>query len=361
MGSWLANARPDVLPPPNDVIAMKRLIICCDGTWNTPDQKDGDAAAPSNVAKFVRALRSRDHAGAPQIVFYSRGVGTRPGIDKWTGGAFGHGLAANVQDAYRFIVNNYEEGDELSLFGFSRGAYTARSVVGYIRNSGLLRRQFRHMHGHAYELYRSRKVHPDDDEARAFRSKYSIEPRIRLLGVWDTVGALGIPIRSLNWITRHRYQFHDVRLSRIVDNACHAVAIDEQRRQFKPALWEIADAADAERVKQVWFAGVHCNVGGGYADAGLSDLALQWMIECADKCGLMFDDTYVREHITPNALAELRESRRGLYKLSRRHIRPIGSGTVHPSVIERHAAELSPRYASDNFVAWLRAQEGVAC
>ena len=339
---------------------MKRLIICCDGTWNTPDQKDGDAAAPSNVAKLVRALKSRDDTGVPQIVFYSRGVGTRPGINKWTGGAFGHGLATNVQDAYRFIVNNYEEGDQLYLFGFSRGAYTARSVVGFIRNSGLLHRAHRQQHTRAYELYRSRKVHPDDGEAQDFRRAYSIEPRIMLLGVWDTVGALGIPIRSLNWITRHRYQFHDVRLSRIVDTACHAVAIDEQRRQFRPALWEVGDDADSDRVQQVWFAGVHCNVGGGYADAGLSDLALEWMIGRAAECGLAFDTDHVRDNVSPSALGMLRNSRKGLYRLSRRFVRPIESGSVHASAVERHHAGLEPMYASGNFISWLNAHQGVA-
>ncbi|MFW5972437.1 MAG: DUF2235 domain-containing protein [Bacteroidota bacterium] len=335
---------------------MKRLVICCDGTWNTPDQKDGEASSPSNVVKMARAVRVVDDAGVHQIVYYSRGVGTRSGLDKWTGGAFGHGLATNVQDGYRFIVSNYQPGDEIFLFGFSRGAYTARSIVGFIRNSGLLRRENREMFPEAYELYRSRANHPDEQRASTFRKEYSHEVQVRFLGVWDTVGALGIPVRGLNWLTRKRYQFHDVQLSRIVDHACHALAIDEQRSQFRPALWETS-AADASRVEQVWFSGVHTNVGGGYRDCGLSDLALDWMLTRAAEHGLGFDHSYMEEHIRPDAMCVLRESRKGFYRLSRPFVRPIGQLTagesIHPSVMERHANP-TMAYRPANLLDWMK-------
>lgn len=337
---------------------MKRLVICCDGTWNTPNQKDGETVCPSNVVKTARAILARDAENVPQIVYYSRGVGTREGLDRWTGGAFGHGLATNVQDAYSFIVDNYEEGDQIYLFGFSRGAYTARSVVGFIRNSGLLRRNCRDCFPEAYELYRMRAVHPDDKKAADFRAKNSHDVQVTFLGVWDTVGALGIPIRSLNWLTRHRYQFHDVKLSKIVGHACHALAIDEKRSQFRPALWQTAPT-DAHRVEQAWFAGVHTNVGGGYSDAGLSDLAFLWMQRRAATHGLAFDEAYVEEHVSPNVLGELRESRRGMYRLSRPFVRAIGetseSETVHSSALERHQHP-DTDYQPPNLMKWISAQ-----
>lgn len=314
---------------------MKRLVLCCDGTWNTPDQRVGEVDCPTNVVKVSRAVRLKGDDGVHQIVHYQRGVGSRPGLDRWTGGAFGHGLAINVQDAYHFIVNNYNEGDEIFLFGFSRGAFTARSVVGFIRNSGLLHRENRDRFHDAYELYRRDDVHPDDSEARTFRKAYARDIRVRFLGVWDTVGALGIPIRSLNWLTRRRYQFHDVQLSRIVDNAYHAVAIDERRRQFKPALWEAAPD-DQRKFRQVWFAGVHSNVGGGYENAGLADVALEWMLDRATEHGLSFDARYSRLHIGPDPLGELRDSFKGMYRLSKPYSRPIPSDeAIHPSVCTR--------------------------
>jgi uncharacterized protein (DUF2235 family) len=332
---------------------MKRLIICCDGTWNTPDQRAGEKDCPTNVVKIARAVRARSDTGTHQIVYYSRGVGTRPGIDRFTGGAFGHGLATNVQDAYRFIVDNYADGDEIFLFGFSRGAYTARSVVGFIRNSGVLRRDTRHLFREAYELYRRDDLHPDDDEARKFRADHSHEVRIKFLGVWDTVGALGIPVRSLNWLTRKKYEFHDVQLSRIVDHACHAVAIDEKRSQFKPALWETTPE-DAHRVEQTWFAGVHSNVGGGYPDAGLSDIALKWMLERAQAHGLQVDAEYVQENLLPDIEGTLENSFKGMYRLSRPYQRPIpASALLHETVHRRHTRE-SPSYAPPNLLAYLQ-------
>lgn len=335
---------------------MKRLVICCDGTWNTPDQRNGDDDCPTNVVKMARAVRARSDTGTHQIVYYSRGVGTRPGIDRFTGGAFGHGLATNVQDAYRFIVDNYEDGDELFFFGFSRGAYTARSVVGFIRNSGLLRRDTRHMFPEAYELYRRHDVHPDDEEAAAFRKEYAREIRVKFLGVWDTVGALGIPARGLNWLTRRKYQFHDVQLSRIVDYACHAVAIDEQRGQFKPTLWEVSPEKE-HQVEQVWFAGVHSNVGGGYPDTGLSDIALEWMLDRAMAHGLNVDDEYVRQNLLPNHLGRLENSRKGIYRLSRPYVRSVpASDLLHATVHKRHSSDPST-YAPPNLAALLRQDE----
>ena len=168
----------------------KRLIVCCDGTWNKPDQP-----SPTNVTKLALYVASQDPAGIEQRVFYDKGVGTGR-FDHLLGGAFGVGLSKNVQDGYRFLVANYEPGDELFFFGFSRGAYTARSIVGFIRNSGLLKREYADKLAPAYDLYRRRDdaSHPDAAEAELFRKSFAYKPRVKFIGVWDTVGAFGIPL-----------------------------------------------------------------------------------------------------------------------------------------------------------------------
>jgi uncharacterized protein (DUF2235 family) len=183
----------------------KRLVICCDGTWNVPDQKDGrqtDNAlpCPSNVAKMALAVAPRDDDGRDQLVFYGKGVGTGR-WDRLRGGAFGWGLSEHILDAYRFLMQHFEPDDEIFLFGFSRGAYTARSTAGFIRNSGILKREHRAKLADAFRLYRRRDEasQPAEIEATLFRRAFSHETRIKFVGVWDTVGALGIP-RGIPWL-----------------------------------------------------------------------------------------------------------------------------------------------------------------
>src|SRR5579862_5148896 len=212
---------------------MKRLVVCCDGTWNTPDEKDEGADTCTNVTKVALAVAPHDPAGIRQPVFYDKGVGTGP-FDHWGGGMFGIGLSAKVQEAYTYLVQNFEPGDEIFLFGFSRGAYTARSTAGFIRNAGLLKRQYLYKLQDAYELYRDRSdlTHPRSVEARLFRKSFAYEVGIKFIGVWDTVGALGIPnLPSLPAISA-RWKFHDVTLSSYVENAFQALAIDERRKPF---------------------------------------------------------------------------------------------------------------------------------
>ena len=152
------------------------------------------------------------------------------------------GLSRDVCDTYRFLVQNYEPGDELFFFGFSRGAFTARSTVGLVRNAGILRQEHVDRVSEAYALYRSRtKTNtPRGREATLFRRSYSYEPRIRFIGVWDTVGALGIPLDGFRLISllNKRWEFHNTELSTSVDAAYQALAIDEKRGPFKPALWK---------------------------------------------------------------------------------------------------------------------------
>jgi uncharacterized protein (DUF2235 family) len=330
----------------------KRLVVCCDGTWNTPDQQ-----SPTNVTKVALAMAPQGHDGREQRTYYRLGVGT----NRWErirGGAFGFGLSRDVRDAYRFLVHNFDPGDELFFFGFSRGAFTARSTAGFVRNSGILRREHVDRVDEAYELYRSRSAakHPRGVEATLFRRSYSHETLIRFIGVWDTVGALGVPLdgfRFVNLLNR-RWQFHDTELSRAVDAAFQAVAIDEKRGPFKPTLWtQQADAPESQRVEQVWFAGVHSDVGGGYPEHGLSDVTLAWIVDRARSCGLAFDPEM---QVDPDPLGRLHDSRRAFYRMIPPHIRQLGViDKAHEfaasSAVERH--KQLPDYAPEGLLTYL--------
>jgi uncharacterized protein (DUF2235 family) len=304
---------------------MKRLVVCCDGTWNRPDHIDKGVAAPTNVAKMALAVADSDGAGNPQLLHYQAGVGTR----RWehlVGGGFGVGLSRNVKDCYRFVVDNYAPGDELYFFGFSRGAYTARSIVGLVRNAGILRPEHRDRIEEAYTLYLDprRDTEPSGIAAQLFRRSFSHdEVEVQFVGVWDTVGALGIPIDGFRPPMLSRlWGFHDTRLSRYVRNAFHAVAIDERRGPFKPTLWQAQADAEGQTLEQVFFAGVHCDVGGGYREPELSEIPLLWMAEKARRCGLGLKPDHLvldREH------PDTDERRDG------RTVAPLPTGTLHNS------------------------------
>jgi uncharacterized protein (DUF2235 family) len=301
----------------------KRIVVCSDGTWNTPDTTSEGKPVRTNVAKLAVAVRPQGDDGLEQRVCYLRGVGTGP-WERLRGGAFGYGLSRNVQEAYRFIAEAFEPGDEIFLFGFSRGAFTARSTAGLIRNAGVLRQGNLDRLGEAYDLYRDTRTHPRTVESQLFRRSFSHETRIRCIGVWDTVGALGIPLPS-NWLTdriNQRWAFHNTDLSTTVDGAFQALAIDERRKPFAPTLWQQqADAPPEQRLEQVWFAGVHCDVGGGYPETGLSDLALGWMAARAAEQGLGLDV----DALSPDPFGVLHDSFHGIYPRLGPYDRPIGT------------------------------------
>jgi uncharacterized protein (DUF2235 family) len=319
----------------------KRLVICCDGTWNRPDQLDDGAAAPTNVSKFALAVARQDGDGTTQLVHYQRGVGTRR-FERIRGGAFGLGLSRNVRECYRFLVECYEPGDELYFLGFSRGAFTARSTVGLVRNSGILRPQYLSRIKEAYGLYRARRgeAHPRGNEAALFRRMYSHpEARIHFVGVWDTVGSLGIPIDGVRWPLMNLWSFHDTELSSRVLHAYQAVAIDERRGSFKPTLWKRQEHAAGQTLEQVWFAGVHSDVGGGYSDPALAEIPLLWMVDRAGAAGLAFEpdrlvspagavDPELRHagvQVDPDALGKIHKSLKSFYLLMPRHRRPLAA------------------------------------
>jgi uncharacterized protein (DUF2235 family) len=332
----------------------KRLIVCCDGTWNRPDQRNDGVAAPTNVSKLALAVARADEDGTEQVLHYEPGVGTRR-FERIRGGAFGLGLSRNVRDCYRFLVQSYEPGDELFLFGFSRGAYTARSTVGLVRNCGILRTEHAGRIRDAYRLYRSkdRDTEPAGIQAEMFRRLYSHpDCDVRFIGVWDTVGSLGIPVDGIRlpWVTR-LWSFHDTTLSSHVRSAHQALAIDEHRAPFRPTLWQQQPTATGQTLEQVWFAGVHCDVGGGYADPALAEIPLLWMVDRARAAGLAFEPgrfvvdggaieealRHVGARIAPDALGTLHDSRTGFYRLLGRCDRVLmaDGGSVASSAIRR--------------------------
>lgn len=340
----------------------KRIIICSDGTWNTPDQKDDGVISPTNVAKIAMAVAPFDGDGRRQLLYYDSGVGTN-WYDRIRGGISGVGISTNILEAYRFLMEQYEDGDDIFLFGFSRGAYTVRSLGGLLRNSGLLHMDNLHKLDDSYRLYRRRdkESHPRAIESELFRRTYSREVRVHCIGVWDTVGALGIPSRNFDIVNKLlNVEFHDVDLSSRVDNAFQALAIDERRRAFEPCVWKKQDSACCQRLEQVWFAGVHSNIGGGYWDTGLSDIALTWMMERAEECGLGFDLAPLERlgiELRPAWNGKLVNSKKGLYRLFPDYVRPIepataGNTSVAPQAWQRYDNDPAYRASCANLV-WI--------
>ncbi len=301
---------------------MKRIAIFCDGTWN-----HADARHATNVVKLGQALDLTGADGTFQQLIYVEGVGTGQGasqlsrmIDRIGGGAFGWGLNARIMAACQALAFSFVPGDEIYIFGFSRGAYTARSLAGLLRSSALPPRERIDRLPEGMKRYRLRSdtSHPNSQESFEFR--YRMNPalhtsaeeadwrdangllrgqmlNIAYLGVWDTVGALGVPavFGGLSKLFNRQYRFHDTDLSRSVLAARHAVAIDEHRKAFAPALWDNLErlnqaAPDGQRpYRQDWFPGEHGAIGGGGDIVSLSNDPLVWIGEGAQRAGLSLD------------------------------------------------------------------------
>lgn len=307
---------------PSSAKLPKNIIICCDGTWNTPEEADGGKPCPTNVLKLFEAITPHDANGNPQIVHYIQGVGTRT-WEKMRGGGFGYGISDNIKEGYKVICSNYEEGDRIFLFGFSRGAYTARSLAGFIHNMGIIKRVHINKVHQAYELYRDKTPdwRPGSEKAVAFQNTYGWPTKdIHFLGVWDTVGALGSPYGVvISWIIDKLFKcsFHDTKLSASIQSACHAVAIDEHRWPFRPTLWELSATHDPANFEERWFPGVHSDVGGGYPETGLADIALDWMAGKACERGLCLDLGRVSEPaFAPEPSQKMHDSQKWYYRLA---------------------------------------------
>lgn len=356
----------------------KNIVLCSDGTGNTAIKARG-----TNVFKLYEAIDIQGHKYdptlKPQVAFYDDGVGTSTLAPmKLIGGAFGIGFSKNVRDLYTELVHVYEPGDHIYLFGFSRGAYTVRALSGLIQYCGIVDIQqvgyesLRTCVKNCWTAFRQEAFKRVSDNQRRQgqpTADYSREDRERrkrfcavmdethvpdgavtidFVGVWDTVGAVGMPfeeLRSLvNWI--YPMRFSELTPSSRITRACHALSIDDDRRTFHPELWN-EKGIRATQVDQVWFAGVHSNVGGGYVKHGMSLVALDWMMAEAERCGLRFlerDREYVRTH--QDVHDELYDARAGFgvyYRWEPRDIarfcedHNIDQPKIHVSVFERIA------------------------
>lgn len=327
---------------------MKRIVICCDGTGN-----EYRATRNTNVVKLYRAL-TKDDPGY-QVVYYDPGVGTKETagsqtfllkfLTKLLGLAFGYGMSENITDAYRYLMNTYEEGDQVFLFGFSRGAYTVRALAGMLKMCGLLRKGSDNLVPYALRVHQQRvrqrppwaqgwlkwpalllyffwKSVPDWHRAAGFKKYFTRKCEPYFLGVWDTV-------KSVGWL-RRQVTLPYTRENPDLKSGRHAVSIDERRSQYRPNLWAYKNS---EEFQQVWFAGVHSDVGGSYAEDGLSDVALRWMIDAALERGLKFDEQQL-SRIRPNPLDKLHNPLWPLWWLLGWRARqiPTGGSLVHRSV-----------------------------
>jgi len=340
-------------------MVMKRIAICADGTWNEPERPNEKTGRPqpTNVLKIARGLAPRAPNGVDQVVYYHQGVGTGNLTDRVTGGAFGDGMETNVRSLYRFIVNNYVDGDEIYLFGFSRGAFTVRTLAGFMNRVGLLHKDDEFYTPELYRLYEAQEPDGSAAWAHAFRNIRERRPcpPILFLGVFDTVGSLGSPGAIGQLIARNKYQYHDIGLNPFIQNAYHALAIDERRKPFTPSLWARPAGWDGT-LKQVWFAGAHANVGGSYSPDGLANEALHWMVEQAERHGLVFDNDHLA-HYEPWFDSFMGDEMSVLYRAFGQHIRPIGAQlqdgeAVHQAVLDRIACARC-NYHPINLVAGL--------
>jgi uncharacterized protein (DUF2235 family) len=321
---------------------MKRIIICADGTWNFRDQVDDETKLrhATNVTKLARAIVSRTSKSVDQVVIYHDGVGTHEGLDHLVGGVTGEGIEGNIRDLYRAIAYNYADGDEIYLFGFSRGAYTVRTLAGFMFHLGLLQKSDDFFVPDLFKAYEAVKDLQAVKADPNFKNLHDVRPcpKISFIGVWDTVGALGAQGPLGNLINGNRFVYHDIELNGSIQNAYHALAIDERRVPFKPSLWT-KPAGWSGTVEQTWFCGVHCNVGGGYSPDGLANEALHWLIERAEKIGLEVDAGYL-SHFRPCFNSTLNDSMSMLYRPVGQYARPIGQyrahgEQIHQSVIDR--------------------------
>ncbi len=317
----------------------KRLVVCLDGTWNSAD--DGHA---TNVVRIMGAIAPVDRAGVPQIVFYDAGVGADGGlIDRLVDGVTGRGVEQNIRDGYRFLAHNWLPGDEIYVFGFSRGAFTARSLCGFIDLIGLLPKHHVDRLDAAWTLYRTPEAERDQAALAELTREARRQAKVKCLGVWDTVGSLGVPLQPLQLLSR-RHRFHNAELSDVVECAFHALAIDEKRGPFGPVLWQKACGRELPQVvEQVWFAGAHSNVGGGWSDTSVADLALTWMIRRVQaNSGLAFDEDYIARQLRPDPLGNISDSRTPLYAPSRvyPYERLLGQHPIRGSRLRRWAPAL---------------------
>jgi len=337
----------------------KRLILCFDGMWDkppdpgTPPQPSldfdrcptplsrPDSLPATNVLKLYHSVLPYTHDGRLQQKWYDSGR-EAPWFRRFRDGAFGYGLDQTILQGYAYLIAAYEPGDDLFIYGFSRGAYVARSLVGLLSTAGLLSTTLlnpnsisrvrktampgnsaapshdlaqgltdmvldpsNHSIDEAYRLYRNFHNDAHTSASTAFRRRATQHVTVTVLGILDTVGPLGVPTNALKWLNEHRYNFHDTELSPIVKQAYQALAIDEHRADHNATLWT-SPPRSGQKIEQRWFTGAHGDVGGTYQDRDLADCVLAWMQQRSILEGLAVETSRIL--LKPNALGPLHDS-----------------------------------------------------
>ncbi|QIW95166.1 hypothetical protein AMS68_000684 [Peltaster fructicola] len=340
---WLGDDIQYLSKKPSTTFPRQQGVYKCSWLNSDSGSLKGALSIPSNVTRLSRAVRPQSSDGIPQVVYYHFGVGASGGVvDRIYGGASGAGLAEIVREGYTYIATNYHPGDEIFIFGFSRGAFTARSIAGLIDNIGLLTKEglpylaevFRDIQHQHDEHYRPK--HPDvpfhnkiDYTGRSYGRELErlhltrLGINIKVVGVFDTVGALGTP--KIGWLRRVGLQssasrelsFYDTSLSDCVENAFQALALDERRYAFQPTLWE-KHPDNTSTLRQVWFPGAHSNVGGGYDDQQIANITLAWMMS---QCSPFLD-------FNPDYILDEMEMNDTYYERNDQKIRPWSFGKI---------------------------------
>jgi uncharacterized protein (DUF2235 family) len=385
IGAWCFSAFAGLVVEANaetPTIAVaqksKRLAVYLDGTWNAVDTN-------TNVWRMKALTAKTGNDGKPQLVYYEIGV------NGFLGGTVGKGLDENIRNAYEWLIENYDEGDEIFIFGFSRGAYTARSLAGLVAKLGILKPGSPIGVGQFYERYKRSgdktiwQLHELQDAGKLndptleerWMLKYSQPARIKVVAVWDTVGSLGIPAFSIKGVSRSTLAFLQTGLRIHIENNYQALAIDEHREDFAPTLWDVRRSNDPNEahavprpitsVEQRWFVGAHANVGGGYNNDLLAQIPLRWIMKKASTHGLTFRNDV---DIDGDALtAPITDSYKAFFdgaysKVHRPYFRPIGADpevrddgthtnvneTIDKSVFDRWRTV--PTYRPRNLMEW---------
>ncbi|MEK9285397.1 DUF2235 domain-containing protein [Bradyrhizobium sp. ISRA442] len=356
----------------------KRLAIFLDGTWNAVNSN-------TNVWRMRALCAPKDAAGMPQLIYYEVGV------NGFLGGVFGKGLDENIRLAYEWLVENYNDGDEIFIFGFSRGAYTARSLAGLTAKLGILKPGSpigitqlydRYKRGNEETIWRLAELQSWGDlqnitTEERWLLKYSRRADVKMVGVWDTVGSLGLKAFSIEGISRSTFDFLETGLRIHILNGYHALAIDEHRGDFAPTLWDVRHPKDPKAViaaprpisgvEQRWFVGAHANVGGGYATDLLPQAPLRWIMKKAESQGLAFrsEVDLDGDGLSAPLADSYKEFADGLYsRITKPFYRTIGqepdvrddgahvnvNETIDKSVFDRWRADAS--YRPKNLVEW---------
>lgn len=260
----------------------KNIVVFSDGTGQL-----GGVGEDTNIHRLFKMVLDRS---PERVASYDRGLGTGT---RYLGAATGLGISKNILECYQFIFDNYQSKDKVYLFGFSRGAFTVRSLSGFLNLIGILPSSRPELIKEAYEIYCQEKRDKRQQLVDEFKGRHHVMScPVEVIGVWDTVAALGLPLPALQAINPFKTKFHDTQMAPNVKNGFHALSIDDERKSFHPTLWNERKKKDDQVIEQVWFRGVHTDVGGGYKQRGLSDTSLKWMLDRVVPLGLMLYDNH---------------------------------------------------------------------